>query len=55
MADHSEFVGRKRPETLYSPVSKFDKRLKTHNRPVAVQPSVLPPDSPTQEFITRPR
>jgi hypothetical protein len=54
-SDPSEFIGRKKPVTRYKPASKFDRRLKSHNRPVNVQESVLPPDSPENEFITKPR
>lgn len=54
-SDPSEFIGRKRPGTRYNVASKFDRRLKSHNRPVKVQEAVLPPDSPVNEFITKPR
>lgn len=55
MSDHTEFVGRKKPATRYVPVSKFDRRLKTLNRPVPVQEANLPPDTPANEFISKPR
>jgi hypothetical protein len=54
-SDPTEFIGRKRPNTRFTTVSKFDRRLKSLNRPTAVQEAALPPDTPDDEFITRPR
>jgi len=53
--DYTEFVGRKRPTIRYNGVSKFDRRLKSLNRPVPVEETALPPDSPANEFISKRR
>ena len=54
-SDPTEFIGRKHPNSRYKPVSKFDRRIKSLNRPTPVQEEMLPPDSPTNEFITKQR
>jgi len=54
-SDPTEFIGRKHPSTRYNPVGKFDRRLKSLNRPVPTQETMLPPDSPTDEFISSER
>jgi hypothetical protein len=54
-SDPTEFIGRKRPNSRYVTVSKFDRRLKSLNRPTVVQEQNLPPDTPTDQFISKPR
>lgn len=54
-SDHTEFIGRKRPATRFNTVSKFDRRLKSLNRPVAHQETMLPSDTPMNEFISKSR
>jgi len=54
-SDHTEFVGRVRPHTRYTPASKFDRRIKSLNRPVPVEELALPPDTPLDEFISKRR
>ena len=53
--DHTEFVGRSRPETRYNVKGKFDRRLKSLNRPVPTEEKALSPDTPVDEFISRRR
>jgi hypothetical protein len=53
--DHTEFIGRKNSQTRYDPASKFDRRLKSLNRPTKVQEAALPSDTPTAQFISKPR
>ena len=54
-SDHTEFVGRKRPNTRYNKVGGFDRRLKSLNRPLPTEERALPPDTPTEEFISKRR
>ena len=54
-SDHTEFIGRSRPNTRYTPASKFDRRVKSLNRPVPVNESSLEPDTPQDEFISKRR
>lgn len=56
MTDATEVLAREDPDHLFRAVSRFDPRLKSHNRPVEhVQEEVLPPDTPKDQFITKKR
>ena len=52
--DQTEFIGRKNTDSRYKPASKTDRRIKTLNRPIPVVEANLPPDTPAQQFITKP-
>jgi hypothetical protein len=52
--DQTEFLGRKNTNTRYKPASKTDRRIKTLNRPMPVVEGNLPPDTPGQQFISKP-
>ena len=52
--DPTVFLGRKNPDAKYSPVSKFDARLRSHNRSVEkMRDEVRPPDTPRDQFTTK--
>lgn len=46
------YIDRKNPERRYNPSSKFNRRLRSHDRPVKPSESMLPPDNPGDQFTT---
>ena len=55
MKTSQEYLARKSALNRYNPISKFSRRLHSHDRPVKTVENLLPPDEPNKQFTTKKR